>query len=152
MIAYASKKKKAVREELLQLRTLGGDWKGGVEPEDPALFGKKVKTAKGSTTSEIPDRAVAPSQTQLDLIRTIVYGLLAHRLCPAKKSEYSDKDFSSSSVKQLEDFLQQSFYFKYMLNYTGTILQVFISPFSNSLYFYKTKLIQFSSSTDYRPG
>ena len=44
MIAFASKKKKAVREELLQLRTMAADWKGGQEPDDPALFGKKVKT------------------------------------------------------------------------------------------------------------
>jgi hypothetical protein len=29
MIAFASKKKKAVREELLQLRTMAADWKVG---------------------------------------------------------------------------------------------------------------------------
>jgi cytoplasmic FMR1 interacting protein len=136
MIAFASKKKKAVREELLQLRTMAADWKGGQEPDDPALFGKKVKTpsSKSSNGSDVPDRAVAPSQTQLDLVRTIVYGLVAHRYLD-KKLEYSDKDYSSSSIKVMEEFLQRSFFYKYMINYTHTIAQVhppsssaFVSP------------------------
>lgn len=143
MIAFASKKKKAVREELLQLRTMAADWKvrmisylilivqvltcscgeqGGQEPEDPALFGKKVKS-KTNGGSDIPERAVGPSQTQLDLVRTIVYGLVAHRYLD-KKLEYSDKDYSSSSIKVMEEFLHRSFFYKYMINYTTTIFQV----------------------------
>jgi len=143
MIAYASKKKKSVREELLHLRALAADWKvsilvpfldlerflreglcssqEGQEPDrDPALFGKKSKTKPSA--SDIPARAVGPSYTQLDLIRTIVYGFVAHRYVD-KKLEYSDKDYGSSSVKLMEEFLQRSFFYKYLLNYTGTILQ-----------------------------
>ncbi len=123
MIAFASKKKKAVREELLQLRTMAADWKGGQEPDDPALFGKKVKTSKTTSGSDVPERAVGPSQTQLDLVRTIVYGLVAHRYLD-KKLEYSDKDYGSSSIKVMEEFLQKSFFYKYTINYTGTIFQV----------------------------
>lgn len=73
--------------------------------------------------SDIPERAVGPSQTQLDLIRTIVYGLVAHRYLD-KKLEYSDKDYSSSSIKVMEEFLYRSFFYKYMINYTTTISQV----------------------------
>ena len=99
---------------------------GGQEPDDPSLFGKKVKV-KTNGVSEIPERAVGPSQTQLDLIRTIVYGLVAHRYLD-KKLEYSDKDYSGGSVKIMEDFLQRSFFYKYMLTYASTIYQVPTRP------------------------
>ncbi|KAL6064809.1 Cytoplasmic FMR1-interacting protein [Balamuthia mandrillaris] len=121
MIAFASKKKKAVREELLQLRKLAADWHGGVEPDDPALFGKKVK--KGADQPPIPERPVGPSLSQLDLIRAIIYGFLSHRMLHVK-NEYSDKDFSSSSIKAMEEFYQSSFFFPYLLNYAGTIHSV----------------------------
>jgi hypothetical protein len=75
------------------------------------------------TGSYIPERAVGPSQTQLDLVCTIVYGLVAHRYLD-KKLEYSDKDYSGSSVKLMEEFLQRSFFYKYMTNYSDTIFQV----------------------------
>lgn len=122
MISFASKKKRSVREEMLHLRAMAGDWSGGSAPDEPALFGKKVK--KGTTNNEIPQRAVGPSPTQLDLVRTIVYGFVSHRILGLKKTEYSDKDFSgSSAMKVLEDYLQRSFYYPYLLDYTGTILK-----------------------------
>jgi len=35
---------------------------------------------------------------------------------------FSDKDFASSSeVKLLDDYYNKSFYYSYLLNYTGTI-------------------------------
>jgi cytoplasmic FMR1 interacting protein len=123
MIAYASKKKKASREEMLHLRAMAADWKGGIEPDDPALFGKKVK--KGSSSApEVPERAVGPSPTQLDLMRTIVYGLVSHRVGTSKTGEYSDKDYSSSSARVLEEFLARSFFYKHLLSYSQTIRQV----------------------------
>src|SRR5690348_4172636 len=56
-------------------------------------------------------------------MRTIIYGLLAHRILHTK-TDYSDKDFSDSSIKKLEAFLDRSFYYPYLMNVSGTILQV----------------------------
>jgi hypothetical protein len=47
MIQKASKKSRPVRIDLLQLRAIGADWANGIEPNDPALFGKKVPSSRG---------------------------------------------------------------------------------------------------------
>ena len=56
-------------------------------------------------------------------MRTIIYGLLAHRILHTK-TDYSDKDFSSTSTQKLETFLDRSFYYPYLMNVSGTVLQV----------------------------
>src|SRR5690348_2150799 len=47
-------------------------------------------------------------------MRTLTYGLLK-----MKKKE----DFSSAHIKVMEDFYNRSFFYQYLLNYTGTIMQ-----------------------------
>lgn len=67
-----------VRTELLQLRALAADWMNGAEPAvDSALYGKKA--AKDEEKIQFPSRPVGPSQTQLVLIRNIVFGLVSLR-------------------------------------------------------------------------
>ena len=124
MISFASKKKKVVREEMLQLRALAADWHNGVEPDDPAIFGKKVPKSAKNVRPEIPNRHVGPSPTQLDLIRTITYAFLSHKLSPNKKGPYSDKDFKGGAqIKTLEDFLERSFFYKHLMNFSRVILE-----------------------------
>jgi cytoplasmic FMR1 interacting protein len=109
-VSKNSKKKTHIRGELLQLRAIAADWMSGEEPvTDSALYGKKA--AKDEDKVQFPDRAVGPSLTQLDLIRNIVYGLI-----------YKKKEFSSSQVRELEDFYSRSFFYKYVLAITPTVL------------------------------
>jgi len=111
-VSKNSKKKTHVRGELLQLRALASDWLSGAEPvADPALYGKK--SSKEEEKVQFPDRAVGPSATQLDLIRNIVYGLI-----------YKKKEFSSSQVRELEDFYGRSFFYKYVVSITPTVLAI----------------------------
>jgi hypothetical protein len=88
----------------MQLRFIGADWHGGIEPQDPSLQGKKT-----TDKPQIPNRPVSPSPTQLELIRNVTYGLITRQ-----------KDLSGKHVKVLEDFYSKSFFYTYLLNYTCT--------------------------------
>lgn len=104
------KKKKELRNDLLQLRFIGADWYGGTEPADPALQGKK---SEKNEKIQIPSRAVGPSPTQLELLRNITFGLITKK-----------KELSSKHEKVLDDFYARSFYYQYLLNYTDTLLKI----------------------------
>jgi len=123
MIRHASKKKKPIRSELLQLRFMAADWYNGLEPNDPALFGKKQD--KDSERISIPSRGVGPSATQLDLIRNMTYGFLFISNNPQQKvGVFGDKDFSTNDVKALEAFYNRSHFFQYLLNYSSMISKI----------------------------
>eukprot|EP01119_Soliformovum_irregulare_P019520 TRINITY_DN6199_c0_g1_i4.p1 TRINITY_DN6199_c0_g1~~TRINITY_DN6199_c0_g1_i4.p1 ORF type:complete len:1378 (-),score=485.69 TRINITY_DN6199_c0_g1_i4:58-4191(-) len=113
LIRTATKdKKKDIRNDLMQMRFLGADWFTGTEPADPALQGKKPAGKDTQNKILLPSRSVAPSPTQLELIRSTVHGLLVKR-----------KEISSKYVGILEAFYQKSSFYKYLLDYSNTILQ-----------------------------
>lgn len=110
--ALTKKKKTNIRGELLQLRALAADWIHGTEPvADPALYGKK--DGKEVEKVQYPVRAVGPNVTQLNLIRNAVYGLICKK-----------KEFSSSQLKELEDFYSRSFFYKYLVSIVPTVLAI----------------------------
>lgn len=92
----------------MQLRALASDWVNGVEPNDPALLGQKA--TKDEKPPQIPSRAVPPSATQLELIRSLVYSFFAWKSL-GKKGTYSDKDFDDDDIKILKDFYNRSFFY-----------------------------------------
>eukprot|EP01105_Mastigella_eilhardi_P007592 TRINITY_DN1906_c0_g1_i1.p1 TRINITY_DN1906_c0_g1~~TRINITY_DN1906_c0_g1_i1.p1 ORF type:complete len:1157 (+),score=386.18 TRINITY_DN1906_c0_g1_i1:74-3472(+) len=109
----SSAKKPTARTEVLQLRTLAVDWMNGVEPVDPAMYGKKSK--EKDVAVQYPTRQVGPASTQLDLIRNIIYEIM--------QKNNTRKELSSSFIKQLEDFYSRSFFYPYLLDLPGTILE-----------------------------
>lgn len=110
-VSKNTKKKANIRSELLQLRAIAADWMGGTEPVDPALYGKK--SSKDEDKVQYPQRNVGPSPTQLDLIRNICYGLICKK-----------KEFSSSQVKELEDFYNRSHFYQQLSHLTPTIVAI----------------------------
>jgi hypothetical protein len=50
------------------------------------------------------------------MFRIMIWGFLTFR---GKKQLYSDKDFSGTPLKVLDDFYTRSFFYKYLLNYAG---------------------------------
>jgi len=110
-IRAASKKTRAVRLDLLDLRQLASDWDGGIEPADPAIYGQKAD--KRQKPPVVPPRAVPPSPTQLSLVRSLVYGFIGHKYL-GKRGMYADKDFGGS-VKVLEEFYHRSAVYRYLL-------------------------------------
>eukprot|EP01091_Cochliopodium_minus_P018721 TRINITY_DN766_c0_g1_i1.p1 TRINITY_DN766_c0_g1~~TRINITY_DN766_c0_g1_i1.p1 ORF type:complete len:1390 (-),score=504.69 TRINITY_DN766_c0_g1_i1:45-4214(-) len=125
-LRYISKQKKKttdLREDLLNLRTIGADWIGGTEPPDESLFGGKKKTTKTKEEKITWNpRKVGPSPTQLVLIRNSVYGYIAHKILGPKKGLYSDKNFNGET-KVFENFYKRSFNYKYILDFNNSIIQ-----------------------------
>lgn len=123
MTAFSIKKKRtAVKQELVQLRNLGADYVGGSGPDDISMqVRSKKKAAAAEFSAKI--RAVGPSMTQLELLRTTVYGLFCVRF--NGKRAYSEKDLGSKElVKALEDFYHRSFFYPFMLDFKGAILEM----------------------------
>lgn len=105
-----NKKKGALRGDLLQLRAIAADWDKGIEPADPAIYGKKDKS---SNPPPIPDRPVPPSWTQLELIRSLVYAAME----PGEKK----KEFGGSEHRLLQGFYNESFFYQYLLDLPSTL-------------------------------
>jgi cytoplasmic FMR1 interacting protein len=120
----ASKKKRPIREEMVHLRDLAADWPEGAAPDaDPAIFGKKApKGSKADSPQDYPTRVLGPSCTQLEYVRTLIYGFLAWKIS-GRKCVYSDKDLESKSIKLFEDFYQASFFWRHLLDYSKTVLE-----------------------------
>ena len=120
MIRQAAKKQRTIRFDLFDFRLLGADWVGGVEPNDPILFGQKP----GKLDSQISakrTRAAPPAHTQWRILRAIVYGLIAHKF-GGKKNLYADKDLGSSkNVAAMEAFYKRSKIYEYLLNLSTTV-------------------------------
>jgi hypothetical protein len=93
----------------MQLRALAADWAAGVEPNDPALLGQKA--TKDEKAPPMASRAVPPSATQLELIRSMVYSFFAWKTLGIKKAAYSDKDFDDDDIKVLKEFYNRSFFY-----------------------------------------
>eukprot|EP01117_Protostelium_nocturnum_P005158 TRINITY_DN1874_c0_g1_i1.p1 TRINITY_DN1874_c0_g1~~TRINITY_DN1874_c0_g1_i1.p1 ORF type:complete len:1354 (-),score=489.30 TRINITY_DN1874_c0_g1_i1:93-4154(-) len=107
------KKKRTVsKTDLLNIRSIGADWYGGLENNnDPVLTGKKPPKDE---RTQLPTRATPPSPTQLALLRMITFGLLN-----SKKHDWKD-----GVNKQMETFYNRSYFFDYLLNLSSTILQM----------------------------
>jgi cytoplasmic FMR1 interacting protein len=111
-------KKRFLQNELLTLRFFAADWYNSAEPQDVALEGKKPKE---NEKFNIPTRTVAPSSTQLDMIRNMLFGFM-HQT--GKKQMYSESDLGGSSQKIFADFYHQSFFYRYLLDYTTTLREI----------------------------
>lgn len=114
MLREAVKKKKAIRAPLLQIREMAADWLNGVEPDDPAVQGKK-ETKKDSFKVQIPTRCAGPSTTQLELMRCILNSVYN------SKDKNIIKELNAAQVSEMKQFYERAFFYQYVLNYQGTV-------------------------------
>ena len=120
MVRHAAKKQRKVRFDLFDFRLLGGDWDGGVEPNDPALLGQKPSKGE-SDTIKIRSRSSPPTATLWFLLRNMIYGLMAYRLV-GKKTLYQEKDLGSNRAAQaMEEFYNRSSIYSYLLQLSSTL-------------------------------
>ena len=116
ILNYATKKKRPIRVDLTQIRTLSVDFVDG-SGIDESVFSKKKKDVEFT----IPSRPVGPSITQLNLLRLSIYNLYATRMNGKRPFE---KDISKENSKILEDFYARSFNYYYLLNYKDSIIEM----------------------------
>lgn len=134
MIADATKKKRqTIRNDLVHLREICADWAGGFEPFSELSGGgggsgsaslssssHKKSRGGGSSSSAVaadegtsfPRRNVGPAGIQVDLMRSIVYGLLQSR-----------KEIGEKNSRVLEEFYVRSMYYPYLMNLQETVAQ-----------------------------
>lgn len=104
----------------MSVRETCADWLRGVEPlADPALKGKKDPDNPGFQI-KVPRRNVGPSSTQLYMVRTMLESLIADK-SGAKRT--LRKDIDGQYLMQIDQFHKTSFYWNYLLSFSGMCLQ-----------------------------
>lgn len=68
-----------------------------------------------------PMRRVGPSSTQLYLVRTMLE-LMIDQASPAAKYHSLRKELDGNTMTLIENFLKNSFYWPYLLNFSGECL------------------------------
>ena len=116
----AEKAKRPVLTTLLQLRTLGADWTGGVENTDDF---RKYNPKEGKKVAVHPVRVVGPAPTQLSLMRTIVRELFDEGGEARQSRGFfgGKKDLDKEDVAVLEVFYAESYRFTALLDFGGTL-------------------------------
>lgn len=106
----------------MSVRETCADWLRGVEPlADPALKGKKDPDNL-SFQIKVPRRNVGPSSTQLYMVRTMLESLIADK-SGAKRT--LRKDIDGQYLMQIDQFHKTSFYWNYLLSFSGMLLHCF---------------------------
>jgi cytoplasmic FMR1 interacting protein len=121
LLHRADKRKRPVKAALLQLRTMGADWFNDVEPVEEYKKKRAEREAAEATRRHKP-RALAPSPTQLFLLRAAVETLASDRAPGMQgKGLLSKKDFDKEEVGWLMGFWKSTYFFPYLLDLGGTV-------------------------------
>ncbi|XP_072040304.1 cytoplasmic FMR1-interacting protein 2-like isoform X3 [Amphiura filiformis] len=116
------KKKKLVESVIRAVRETCADWLRGEEPrDDPCLKGDKDPKVQGGYRIEVPRRTVAPSSTQIYMMRTMLESLIADKGGTGKKT--MRKELDGPSLDAIDDFHKRTFFYKHLVNFTETLQQ-----------------------------
>lgn len=117
MLVRTKEKKRPIHTTVLELRNIAADWLTG----PPATI---TKRSKKDPTPEFPKRKVAPSFTQLHMIRSILSTLFSER-SPGMQSKgllgMGKKDFDSNQVTEMKEFYDSTFMWSYLLNFNFSL-------------------------------
>ena len=114
------RKSKGVKELLIDLREVGVDWMGGTSPAQPELKGEKCS----ALNREVPMRAVAPSVTQLYILRAKISEI--KRAVEDSKGGFlsmGGRDLTDEELEKIVSFYGRSQFFEYALDLEGTVSQ-----------------------------
>ncbi len=115
----ADKKKRGVLVHLLELRTMAADYAGLAGSAEDY---KQYKRAQGAVDTNVHPRVVAPSYTQLQLLRTMVRGFYDEDSELRQSTGVLNReDLKKKDLEALREFYEQSFFFPYLLNLSGTL-------------------------------
>ena len=167
-------KRKEETEHLLQMRSLCADWCTEIEPFEDYKSRAKVTEVrdsyeKGSSSSTIssstneriaaeeraervapvPVRSVAPSSSQLRLLRSMVFCLYDDRAPWYKEGGmFSSGTFTKRDMTVMMDYYDRSEYFSYALNASSVVVECsdVSSLWYREFYLEMTKQVQFPIS------
>lgn len=116
------KKGDMIRLFLKSVRSTCADWKRGLEdPIDQATKSDLSKTHVADFQVDVPRRSVGPSSTQLYIVRAMLESLVSGKTHGDKST--LKKYIDNSSFAAIENFLKESFYWQYLLNFSQTLTE-----------------------------
>ena len=107
-----------VKDILMQMREIGGDWFDYETQKDDYL---KVKKELIQVNRDFPRRATAPSQTQLTLVRRMMHSVFDSRAPGMKGGIFTEKNLKDEWLAAWKQFYDTSFFYPYLLNYANTV-------------------------------
>lgn len=114
------KKDDMIRLFLKSVRGTCADWMRGVEdPIDRANKSDLSKSVVSEFEIHVPRRNVGPSSTQLYMVRTMLESLVSGKAHGDKST--LRKYIDSTSFVSIENFLKESFYWQYLINFSQTL-------------------------------
>ncbi|GAV08221.1 hypothetical protein RvY_17946 [Ramazzottius varieornatus] len=113
-------KKDLVKTIITSVRETVADWVNGYEPQDdPASKGRK--DGDGKYDVKVARRCVAPSSTQLYMVRTMLESLISDKSGGKRTLR---KDIEGPYLMAIDAFHKQSFYWPYLLNFRESLQEV----------------------------
>lgn len=116
------KKDDMIRLFLKSVRSTCADWLRGVE--DPLDQANKADLSKPNIYDfevRVPRRNVGPSSTQLYIVRTMLESLVSGKAHGEKST--IRKYIDGASFVAFENFLKDSFYWQYLMNFSQTLFE-----------------------------
>jgi cytoplasmic FMR1 interacting protein len=111
----------AIKTTMLQMRDIGCDWINRAEQHKDYEQKKKVLV---QVNRDFPRRATAPTLTQIILIRRMMHSIFDPKAPGMKGGVFTKKDLKQENVDIWKAFYNESFFFKYLLDYSATIRQI----------------------------
>ena len=116
------KKDDTLRLFLKSVRSTCADWNQGVEdPIDQAAKSDLSKPIVAEFELNVPRRSVGPSSTQLYMIRAMLESLVSGKAHGDKSA--LRKYIDNTSFASIENFLKDSYYWQYLLNFSQTLTE-----------------------------
>lgn len=137
----AFKRKRPVKDVMIAMREIAGDWADPDKKEDY----KDKKKILVNKKSDFPRRAAAPTATQILLIRRMMHSIFSPRAPGMQGGLFTDKDLKKEWIPVWEEFYQKSFYFSYLLNFSKTLREStdMSQLWYREFYLEMTKCVQF---------
>lgn len=137
--------RKEVKDVLLQIREVGGDWFDFAKQKDDYLLVKKELI---QVNRDFPRRPAAPSATQLFLVRRLMHTVFSSKASGMRGGFFSDKNLKDEWVPAWTKFYADSYYYQYLLDYGNTIKAVTDMSFLwfHEFYLEMTGCVQFPIS------
>ena len=138
----AFKKKKSIEPLMLQMRALGGDWLNISSATDDYL---QVKDDIEKIIRDFPRRNVSPSLTQISLIRRLMHTIFDSRAPGMNPGYFEEADLKPEWVAEWQAFYDESYFYKYFLDYQHTVTELSDLSFLwyREFYLEMTKQLQF---------
>jgi cytoplasmic FMR1 interacting protein len=114
----AHKRKAKIKNTMIQMRDIGGDWMDKAKQKEDYKQNKKVLV---TMNRNFPRRTTAPTVTQITLIRRMVWAICSPNAAGLKGGIFSTKDLKTEWVELWRKFYHRSFFYEYLLDYHQTV-------------------------------